>query len=308
MFKDNIYTLETSIKAVKTIIKNENLKDYVIFLGDSVGYGTPCPPDQTMSAYMNTIARSEKSTLRVFNLALPSSMFGDFYTVLLLLDKYHISTQNLILNFSYWEINAKTPTFWLTHYLKELDRDTYNVLLKRKQIQEESLWSNAKSEILHWTNDSISMIGYSSFINNKVKTVANRILKQPEAILQVWNQKKGLSLTMTLAENKWYYSDQAFDFSDNSPQLLFLDKIAAHQKGKNTLYFQNAMNYDLLNGATEKKGFQDNLKGIEKCFKERGLNYIDYNGQLKGEYFSDHIHLLPEGYKYMAKQLWNQLQ
>lgn len=307
VFKDNVHTIEPTVKAIKDIINKQNLKEYIIFVGDSVGYGTPCPPDKTMSSYMNVLAVKENSGLRVFNLGIPSSMFGDFYAVLLLLDKYGISTDNLILNFSYWEINAKTPAYWLKHYLKDLDRESYKAMVSRGHIKEESPLTAAKAELHHGLNSYFAAIGYSGFISNKIRLNANVLLNQPKSEIMVWNKKPKLPRTLNLPENRWYYSDKTFNLSESSPQIYFLNKIAEHQKEKNTLYFMNAMNDRLLNGATERPGFQDNLSRISQCFMDRGLNYIDYNKKVNYEYFSDHVHLLPEGYEFMAQDLWKKI-
>lgn len=307
VFKDNVYSIEPTVKAIKAIIEKENLKNYIIFIGDSVGYGTPCPPDKTMSAYMNNIAKKENSSLRVFNVGVPSTMFGDFYTIIKLLNKYDISTQNLIINFSYWEINAKTPTFWFKHYLKELDTQSYKKMVETVHIKEDSLWQNMKSEIYHFANKNVAMIGYSGFITNKIKNKANSLLKQQTVSLKVWSQKPELPDTMHQPANRWYYSDGEFDLSKDRPQIYFLDKIVEIQKGKNTLFFLNATNNALLPEATAKEGFQNNLAAINKCFSDRNLNFVDYNNKVDYTYFSDQVHLLPEGYKFIAEDLWKRI-
>jgi len=307
VFKDNVHAIEPTVKAIKATIDKQDLKEYIIFVGDSVGYGTPCPPDKTMSSYMNLLAAGENSKVRVFNLGIPSSMFGDFYTVLLLLDKYGISTENLILNFSYWEINAKTPAYWLKHYLKDLDRNSYDTMVSRGHIKQESPLAAAKAELHHRLNNYFAAIGYSGFISNKIKSDTNSLLNQPKSEIMVWSKKNKLPRTLNLPENRWYYSDKAFNLGESSPQIYFLNKIAEHQKKKNTLYFMNAMNDKLLNGATEKPGFKSNLSDIARCFRDRKLNYIDYNKKVKYEYFSDHVHLLPEGYEFMAQDLWKKI-
>lgn len=308
VFKDNVYTIEPAVKAIKATIDREKLQNYIILIGDSVCYGTPCPPDKTMSSYMNDIARREKSNIRVFNVGIPSTMFGDFYTVIKLLNSYDISTQNLILNFSCWEINAKTPTYWFRHYLKELDGESYKKMLEMGYIKEKSTWQNIKSQIYHIANKNVAMIGYSGFVTNKIKTEANTLLGQPVTELKVWSQKRQkLDKALNLPENRWYYTDKKYNLEENSPQIYFLNKIAEVQKGKNTLYFLNAMNEGLLPEATAKEGFQNNMAAIRKTFSNRGLNFIDYNKKVDNKYFSDHVHLLPEGYKFMAEDLWRRI-
>jgi len=308
VFKDNVYTIEATVKAMKSTIEKDKLENYIIFIGDSVGYGTPGPPEKTMSAYMNNIAKKEGSPIRVLNIGIPSTMFGDFYTIIKLLNKYDISTQNLIINFSYWEINAKTPAYWFKHYLKELDYESYKKMVETGAIKEESTWQNIKSELYHFANKNIDIIGYSGFISNKIKNKTNIALDQPTSALKVWSNKKTtLIKTINLPENRWYYTDKAFVLNDNSTQIYFLNKIAEIQKGKNTLFFLNAMNDELLAGATYKEGFQNNLTTISKCFSDRGLKFIDYNQKVDYTYFSDFVHLLPDGYKFMAEDLWKRI-
>ena len=308
VFKDNVYSIDATVKAIKSTIEKDKLENYIIFVGDSVGYGTPCPPDKTISAYMNEIAKREHSKMRVFNICIPSTMLGDFYTVIKLLNSYDISTQNLILNFSYWEMSAKGPTYWFKHYLKDLDYESYQAMIKGGHIKEASIWQNMKDEIYHFSNKNISMIGYSGFITNKIKTETNTLLGQDSAVLKVWSLKPSLKKTIEIPENRWYFSDKPFNLGESSPQIYFLNKIAEVQKDKNTIYFMNAMNDELLAGATEKEGFKNNVKGIRKCFEERGLNFIDYNKKVNYDYFSDHVHLLPVGYEFLAEDLWIRIQ
>jgi len=152
------------------------------------------------------------------------------------------------------------------------------------------------------------MIGYSGFITYEIRNKTNIALGQPVTELKVWSEKlPKLTKTLNLPENRWYYSDKTFNLSESSPQMYFLNKIAEIQKGKNTLFFLNAFNNELLPEATAKKGFQENLVAINKCFSDRGLNYIDYNKKIDYKYFSDHVHLLPDGYKFMAEDLWKRI-
>ena len=36
-----------------------------------------------------------------------------------------------------------------------------------------------------------------------------------------------------------------------------------------------------------------------------GFEYVDYNGKIEYALFSDHIHLIPKGYEYLAEKLWD---
>lgn len=308
VFKDNIYSYEATLRSLKEIISQQKLDEYYIFIGDSVGYGTPCPPDKTIASYMNTLSKSQNKPIKVFNLALPSTMFGDFYVMLLLFDKYGISTDHLILNFSYWEINNRNPAYWFKEYLKAYDRENYDKMVERGAIKDESVWVNARAGINRFLNNNINIIGYSGFTSNKIKMLTNKYLKEPQAALSVWSSKPYVVETIKKPENKWYYSDNPFDFTENSIQLFFLNKIFERQKNKDTIYILNAMNNQLLPEDTSKQGYQDNIKAIEKYFGDRKQNFVNYNGKVDYKLFSDHVHLLPEGYKFIAQDLLTRIE
>lgn len=307
VFKDNVYSIELAVKSIKQTISREKIKNYYIFIGDSVGYGTPCPPEKTISSYLNIISKKEHKDIRFFNLALPSTMFGDFYTVLLLLEKYDVSIDNVILNFSYWEINAKTPTYWFKHYLKELDSNSYNKMVELGAIKEDSLWKSTKAEIYHFANKNIGIIGNSGFITNKIKSITNSLLKESKPALSVWSSKTDLKKAMSKPENRWYFSDKKFNLTENSVQIYFINKIIELQKDKNIIFILNATNNKLLEDETSKQGYQDNINAIEKLFNDKNANFLNYNNKVDYKLFSDHVHLLPDGYSFIAQDLWNKI-
>lgn len=304
VFKDNVYSIELAVKAIKQTISRDKINNYYIFIGDSVGYGTPCPPDKTISSYLNAISKKEGKDIRFFNLALPSTMFGDYYTILLLLQKHGVSIENVILNFSYWEINAKTPTYWFNHYLKELDNDSYNEMVEAGAIKEDSLCKKIKSEIYHFANKNIGIIGNSGFVTNKIKSVSNNLLRESKPTLSVWSSKADLINAMTKPENKWYFSDKKFNLNESSVQIYFINKIIELQKGKNITFILNAVNNQLLKSETAKQGYKDNLNAIEKLFDDKNAKLINYNNKVDYKLFSDHVHLLPDGYSFIAQDLW----
>ncbi|AEY67099.1 hypothetical protein [Clostridium sp. BNL1100] len=307
VFKDNVYSIELAVKSIKQTISREKINNYYIFIGDSVGYGTPCPPDKTISSYLNVISKKEGKDIRFFNLALPSTMFGDFYTVLLLLKRYGISINNVILNFSYWEINAKTPTYWFNHYLKELDNNSYKKMVESGAIKEDSLWKNIKAEIYHFANRNIGIIGNSGFVTNKIKSITNNLLRESKPALSVWSSKADLKNAMTKPENKWYFSDKKFNLTENSVQIYFINKIIELQKDKKIIFVLNAANNKLLENETSKQGYKDNIDAIEKLFNDKNVKFLNYNNKVDYKLFSDYVHLLPDGYSFIAQDLWNKI-
>ena len=178
-------------------------------------------------------------------------------------------------------------------------------MVKMKYIEKESIWQSIKSQIQHWANNNIYLINYSGFTVNKIKSKVNQLMREPVTQLKVWKSKPYVIESMKKQENRWYFSDAQYNFSETSSQLYFMNKIAEHQKGKNTIYFMTALNKELLPVETSKPGLKKNVKSINKYFEDKKLNYVNYEDKIDYSFFSDHVHLLPEGYKLVAGDLWN---
>jgi hypothetical protein len=306
-FKNNEFVINTTIQQIKSIIKKDNLKNYIIILGDSVGYSTPCLPENSIGHYMNLISKREGKDIRVFNLSVPSMMVGDIFTMIKLLDSYGISTQNLIIDFCYWEFFASKPVFWLNTNLKSLDPKEYIKMVENKKIEKDSPWVNVKNEIKNTLFTKISIIKYSEFLKVAVKKKVNFYLKEAPTPVTPWYTKKDLPATMKKPENTWYYSDKPFQLDDSNPQIYFLNKIIDMQKGKNTLIFLTAMNDKLLSGATSKPGFIENMKKIDNYFSDKDVKFVNYNKKIDYNNFSDHVHLIQEGYRILSEDLWKRI-
>ena len=306
VIKNNQYDIETTIKEIKKIIDREKLKDYVIFLGDSVGYGTPCPPENSISSCMNQIAAKEGSPLRVFNLSVPSMMFGDFFIMIKLLEEYGVSTKNLIIDFCYWDFRIKTPVFWLKHYFQDMDPENYKTMMTN--VKKPNLWNTAKDEIIHKATTGIAMLEYREYVIYSMKNRLNIAFGDNVAVIKPWYTKDFLPAEMKKDENSWYYTDKPFDMDEaDNPQVYFLNKIIEVQKGRNTIIFMAAMNDKLLQEGTSKPGYIENMKKIDKAFGNKAVKYVNYNKKIDYNLFSDHVHLIPAGYKALAEDLWKRI-
>jgi lysophospholipase L1-like esterase len=85
-------------------------------------------------------------------------------------------------------------------------------------------------------------------------------------------------------------------------QIYFLNKIAAHQKGKQTLVFMAPVNPELLVQVKE-PAYQENLHRAAQYFSAQELQYVDFHGQIDQRFFTDHVHLTGEGYQLLARKL-----
>ncbi len=306
-FKDNEFVINITIQEIKKTIRKEQLKDYIILLGDSVGYGTPCPPESTITSYMNAIAKREGKAVRVFNLAAPSMMAGDIYIVIKLLNDNGISTQNLIIDLPYWEFYAKNPVFWLKNNFKKVDPKDYKKVADSGKMKAYDTWGSIKTEIKRFLYTDVSIVKYSQFINLAFKRKGNSVLRENKAVVAPWYTKKDLPAIMKKPENLWYYASSPFVMDDSNFQVYFFKKIMELQKGKNTLFFLTAMNDKLLGSATSVPGYVDNMKKIDGFFTNKGVKYINYNKKIGYNLFSDHVHLIQDGYRFLAEDLWKRI-
>ena len=143
LVKDRPTNIEAVLNEIKTTIVNEKLEDYVVILGDSVSYSSPDPSNTSIGYYLNETAKKEGKNFRIFNLAMPSMQVGGIYTLLLKMDQYGISRDNVIINVLYAGFVNKLdtpPVFWLRDQLKDIDPATYYeaMLKKMARLEEEN--------------------------------------------------------------------------------------------------------------------------------------------------------------------------
>lgn len=303
VIKDDINTYDLALKAVKKIIDREKLEDYAILIGDSVAYGSPGPSNTTISYYLNEKAKAEGKSFRVFNLAFPAMYAGDYYAVLLKMQKYGISNKHVIININYpgFAIRDSTDLIWAAYWLKE---DLIKDGIETEYKMEPTSFKKVKNKILR----NIPIFAYRGFIqyrfNNSAKSIFNgNSVQEP---VQPWTEKPYLYEYMQDEFIQKSFRDKPFDM-DTNPQAVFLDKIIQMQEGNDTIIFMAAANDLLLSDATSKPGYKENIEKVRSFFKNKDVTYIDFNGNIDYNLFSDHLHMTADGYKYMAEQLWNEV-
>jgi hypothetical protein len=302
LIKDRPENINIALKQIGKIIEKENLDDYIVILGDSVGYSSPGSATQSIGYYMER---------RTFNLSLPSNQMGDIYTVLLMMEEYGISRDNVIINIIYSGFATRnpypSPVFWFYDELKARDSEAYeksvDLLVKNKKISEdEPIFSleGFKKELYK----KISITNYKDVIKayflNKFGTVKNVVADEKG---QTWKEKEFLVEMLKDPMQYRIFWDENFDMSDNNLQIYFINKIINIQQDKNTLFFLTPFNRELMSLVKETPNYDDNLELIEEYFIEKNQDYLDLTGKISYDIYSDHIHLIPEGYKKMAELL-----
>lgn len=312
LVKDNIHNIDTILEQIAKEIKQKDLEEYLIILGDSVAFSGPGDSRQSIGYYLEGIIRekSGKRPMGVFNLSMPAMQVGDIYTMLLKLDKYGISTDNLVFNVTYAGFVKRNPdppcVFWLQDDLARLDQESFTFAkdnLNANDYSKDTL--NFMTIFSDFLQDNIypklSLFQYKDFIKNSIKND-----KSSDALgdARVWSDKEGLRELLLQEEYQKGFSPEPFDMSSNNPQVYFLDKIIKYQEGKNTLVFLAATNEVLMKEEVNKEGYQENLQKVHTYFKNKDIEYLNLQGELDESLFSDHIHLTPQGYRELAEKLY----
>lgn len=315
--KNRTTNIDTVLEQVKIIIEKEHLKDYVVILGDSVAYSNPGPSDKSISYYLNEMAEKEKRSFRVFNLAMPAMQTGDIYTMLLKMKQHGISNDHIIINIVYAGFVKRDPdppaVYWLQQQLKSIDIDSYQKIesnLPASSNNEEkgfNVFKNIKTSINIFLYENISIFMYKDLLQlyfaEKINQIRGKIPVETKSV-QPWYAKDFLPELLKQPEYRRDYADNMFEMDGNNPQIYFLNKIIELQKGKNTLIFLAAVNDELLYDDINKSGYQENLQRIDNYFKDKPVDYLNFYGKIDNKLFSDHIHLIPEGYYYLSKSLY----
>ncbi len=319
--KNRAANIDAAIEQIKITIKKEKIKDYIIIIGDSVSYGSPGPPHGSLGYYLNRISKESNKQLNFFNLAIPSMQIGDIYTILLKLKKYGLSDKNIIINICYSSFVKRTyghpVATWFSEELEQLDytaysKVEYNLLSEKEAVNP----ANPNEKILKKTNivsrlfddlfKKINILKYKDYLQQGFLEVYNTMRKRTpiQNKAEPWYTKEWLKDYMKQDEIQWGLSDEAFILNDSNEDIYFLEKILKMQKQNNLLIYLAALNRDLLYEETSKAGFNENLERIDKLFASKEVDYINFDKKINSNFFSDHIHLIPKGYYYMAQEIW----
>lgn len=309
MVKDNLDNIDIILGKISQEVKND--PNYIIILGDSVAFSGPGPSSQSLACDMQNLARGNGGNVpRIYNLSLPAMQCGDIYTMLLKLDKYHISTEHIILNVVYAGFVARNPdppaVFWLKRDLQALDPASFQKVLPNLQANnynEKISWSAQTHRFLV---EHIALFRYKDVLRQQIKDLAGRGGPTQDSLgdNRPWYQKEGLSKLLQQPEYQQGFATQPFDMSPVNPQIYFLDKIMEHQRGTDTLVFLAGVNAALMHDKVSDPAYQDNLAQIDKYFQGKPVQYINFQGKIDPRLFTDHVHLTGEGYRHLARILW----
>lgn len=296
--------------------------EYIIILGDSVGYSGPGPASQSIGHYLQGLADRDlpERHLQVINLALPAMQTGDIYTMLLMLEEHGISTEHVIINLIYTGFVARhygnEAVFWLDRDLARLDLASLEVAHFGAAEP-----PGFDQRLAQWLDRHVALLAYAPVLKELCWYHSQRVFSgvddpyQVDKDLRPWHEKAWLREYLDRPEYARDLSDEAFDMRTVNSQIYFLERIIEHQvvcsdredgSGRGTMFFLASANPELMAEQVEKPGFQENLLRVDEYFAAKPVAYLNLYGQLDQGLFTDQVHLTAEGYEELARILWEQ--
>jgi hypothetical protein len=308
--KDNPVNIDVALDQIKHQIDSQDIKDYLIILGDSVAHSGPGPADESIGARLQEYYEVQGQKKAVFNLAMPAMQTGDIYTMILKLDEQGISTDNLIINLVYAGFAERTPdppvVFWLQRDLARLDPASFKQVTPQLAANGKVIQEGPTQKLNRLITERLAVFRYKDFIKADLQHRFFELTDRPEENAlgdpRPWYQKKGLKKLLETPEYQRGFAVKPFDMSQGNPQIYFLEKIIKHQQGKNTLVFMAPVNCELVPQVND-PGYQSNLQTVRDYFAVRHVTYIDFHGLIDQRLFSDHVHLIGPGYSLIAQRL-----
>ena len=319
LVKDRPTNMEAVLEQVKLTIERENLREYAVILGDSLAYSNPGPASESISALMNEKWRSEGVGYPVFNLAMPAMQAGDFYVMLLDMEKHGISSDRLILNVTYAGFIGRDPeppaVYWLTEQLKELDGAAYEkiepALPDYAKVAPVKItdWGAVKRRLGTLLYEHVNLFKYKdlwqSYLSLRYGQWRNQAAAAP-APTEPWFTKDFLPELLQRPEYQRDFSAAPFIMDDSNPQCYFLNRIMELQRGKDTIIFLSGINPVLMEKNLSAPGYRENLARIDAFFEDKGVIYFNAYNMIDDKLYSDHIHLTKDGYAFLTGILLEQ--
>jgi hypothetical protein len=313
LIKDNPVDIDVILQQLHRQIVKENIRDYIVILGDSVAYSGPGAANQSIGYYMQQMSGHKQHA--IFNLAMPAMQTGDIYTMLLKMDQYHISSDKVIINLVYSGFARRESgpaiVFWLKNSLQQLDPASFEKMLPFMFGFQPVTAPTDK--LKQYITENAALYRYRDFIKKGFKNAYNigspaYPANEPLGDNRPWYEKEGLSTLLHTPEYEKGFAPEAFNMSLDNPQIFFLEKIIDHQKNKKTLFFMAPVNDKLFADQVHAKGYVANRARVKAYFGDKPVLYIDLQGLIDNKLFTDHVHLTAAGYQQMAQTIWNQYQ
>ncbi|OCT14775.1 hypothetical protein A8709_11425 [Paenibacillus pectinilyticus] len=308
------HDLNVALDKIKKDIQEKKLKDYVIILGDSVFYGSPGKSEDTFNAVIERELDGGKSQ-PIYNLSLPASQTGDIYAMLLKLDQYGISTDHLIFNVRYASFvprySYESALFWWLDDLHSLDLEAYQRSLPLEATDKPAIkpYAKFKNELENVLMPYFNLYAYKDYLNESVNNEWVRktggVVASDELGPSIPWYEKDTKDELEQPEIQKAFSDAPMDLTEQNVDIYFINKIIAHQKMKDTLLVMTGTNHSLMKPLIEKPGYQENARKINDYLSSLPIPFLNLEGSIPDHLFTDHTHLIAEGYKELGRLVWD---
>ncbi|HLO02475.1 MAG TPA: hypothetical protein VK191_05120 [Symbiobacteriaceae bacterium] len=313
--------LHAAIERIDAEIRANPNQEYVILLGDSVTYSGPGGPEQSIGYYLEQWSRGATAEdraglapqevaprkdqgrpVKVYNLAEPGMMAGDIYTVLLMLQEKQIPLKKVALNLIYAGFPARGPGQpyfgWLGEELHRLDR---------------TAWAKAgglESQRPDWTKrfrqtilSPLSIWAYRDVLRARLLSPFGLGAAKEVTDVRPWTEKPTLKELMRQPLYQTVVDPRPLDLTDANPNVYLWNRMLdrLHEAGADVFVYFSPVNQGLMGEWTKDPGYQANVKQIDGLFSQKPIRYVNLeSGFMPDSLFTDHLHLIPEGYQRLA--------
>lgn len=305
MVKDHMATgLDRAIVQIANEIKANPAQEYVVLLGDSVTYSGPGAPEQSIGYYLEEWSRNQGRPVKVYTLAEPGMMPGDFYTVLLMLRAHNIPLQKVAINsiIAHFAKHAPTEALfgWLGEELRRRDHEAW-VQAGGERARQPSWTKRFREAVLR----PVTLWEYRDVIRYHLGlgTTAEVADTRP------WTEKPTLKELMRKPLYQRMVEPKPLDMTAKNPTVYLWEKILTNLKatGTDVLVYTSPVNQALMGEWVSNPGYQANMQRIDDFFKGEPAKYVNWEKALPDSLFADHVHLTPEGYRKLAAMIGEQL-
>ncbi|MEN6326852.1 MAG: hypothetical protein ABFD18_11685, partial [Syntrophomonas sp.] len=225
-----------------------------------------------------------------------------------------ISTQTIIINVIYAGFIERQPApaivFWLKDDLRKMDYQTFQHIKPQLITNGYSEKQELNQLTRNYIETHLDLFRYRAIIKSNLNKQYQslrygKLTDDSIGDARPWYEKKELPGILKQPEYQQGFSSQPFDMTEHNPQIYFLNKIIDHQQGSNTLIFLAGVNDTLMKDQVIDPDYQKNLALIDNYFSGQPVQYLNCQGRINPQYFTDHIHLTSDGYRQLAKILWN---
>ncbi|HEY3365711.1 MAG TPA: hypothetical protein VGK74_11700 [Symbiobacteriaceae bacterium] len=298
--------LDRAMDRIAREIQANPAVDYIVLLGDSVAYSGPGGAEQSIAYYLEQWSQAQGHPLKVYTLAQPGMMLGDVYTELLMLKEHRIPLNRVVIDTIYTDYRvhpANDPWFgWLGDDLRRLDPTVW-AEAGGKAVGAKSWMVAFRQDLLGWMALWRDRDILRARIYQALRLSASAEIKD----VRPWTEKAWLKNAAEEPAMQLFVDPRPVDLSAQAESVGMWQRILGQLDGAKTLVFFSPVNPELLGEWLGNPGYQQNLKRIDGFFAGTGVDYVNWATAMPSASFTDHVHLVPEGYRDLAAMLGERL-